>query len=135
MSLRTAFSMDMNGRSCEAAQHAKKYQKMKIRELISEIKTERQRQHAKWGRQRLSLRVWAWVWLEEVGEYCRARLELRAVEKLIREDETCPGQVFPMLKEVIEWQKNKDKKFIQALTVIWAFFAQWRPWHGIWKIY
>ena len=98
---------------------------MKIRELINEIKAERARQDNKWGKQRLSLRVWTWVWLEEVGEYYQAKLELRAFSR----------NRSAWDKEVARMVRNKDKEFIQILAVMVAFVAQYRPWHGIWKIY
>ena len=98
---------------------------MKIRELINEIKAERARQRNKWGRQRLSLRVWAWVWLEEVGEYYQAKLELRAF--VIKWS--------TWNRDAVKMAENKDKEFIQILAVMVAFVEEYRPWHGIWRIH
>ena len=104
--------------------------------LVNEMRKERQRQIKKWGRQRLSLRVWLWIWLEEVGEYYQAKLELRnACLKFARyENESTRPKDVLAAHMVVLWSDRKQKELVQVLTVMWAFLAEWRPWHGLWRI-
>jgi len=105
--------------------------------LVDEMRAERARQIEKWGRQKLSLRVWAWVWLEEVGEYCEARLELRAAEKELKaQHERLSQYEIRVLfgPSVDQWRARAREELVQVLTVVWAFVADYRPWHGLWRV-
>lgn len=107
---------------------------MTLKELYHAIKVERKRQVEKWGQQKLSLRIWVWVWLEEVGEYYQAKLELRAA----RAGHFVMYHVANNGRETeikLYWEREARKELIQVLAVIVSFFHDYRPWHGIWRIY
>jgi len=87
------------------------------------MKAERKRQIKKWGHQKNSLRIWAWIWLEEVGEYYQAKLDWMYVD----------GCYLPEELRNDDAKQHMRDEYIQVLTVIWAFASDWRPWHGLWR--